>query len=192
MLGGKLTRKKNNGNTKQFNALIKKISAGKEYALEEFFNLFGDLMYSAALTVIKSSHLAEEIVNEVLAKIWFTSKNLPKINKPISWLYTVVVNCAKNALRKEQVFTRIYDFNDQDKIYTDKNYERINDNDEFFYYINDLDEIEKQIMIFRFVEDMKLKSIASELKKPLNTVTSIYYRAIKKIKTKNFDDNAKK
>lgn len=63
--------------------------------------------------------------------------------------------------------------------------------DGFHSYIACLGERERRIMIFRFVEGLSFREIAEEMKLPLNTVSSMYYRALEKIRKKNFRSAAK-
>lgn len=162
---------------KQFNNLVKEIAQGKKSALEDFYSAYGRLVYSVALSVSKSSYLADEIVNSVLVKIWQVSKYLKDIKNPVAWLYAVTANCAKDKLRAEKKYDEIYDIPQEDK-----NIEEILVNDSFNSKISYLDEEEKRIMIMRFIQDLSFKSIAKELNKPTSTVSSIYYRAIEKLK----------
>ena len=77
-----------------FNKLLRKISSGDKDSLEEFYNVYGKLIYITALTVAKSSYLADEIVNDMLVKIW---KFLPKkkIKNPKGWLYILTTKKLK-------------------------------------------------------------------------------------------------
>ena len=56
--------------------------------------------------------------------------------------------------------------------------------DGFHSYIACLGERERRIMIFRFVEGLSFREIAEEMKLPLNTVSSMYYWALEKIRKK--------
>ncbi len=65
---------------------------------------------------------------------------------------------------------------DEDKI------QEVLDKDSFYWMIKDLSEIEQTIMIHKFVSQHTFQEIADELGKPLTTITSIYYRALDKIR----------
>ena len=157
-----------------FNKLLRKISSGDKDSLEEFYNVYGKLIYITALTVAKSSYLADEIVNDMLVKIW---KFLPKkkIKNPKGWLYILTTNLAKDKIRQETKIYEVFTIR-QDEI------ENFLDEDEFYSEIKGLNEIEQKVMIFKFIEDMSFKEISKELKMSLSSVSSIY----KKMKMQNF------
>lgn len=162
---------------KQFNSLVEKIAQGDNNALENFYTIYGKLIYSVALSVSKSSYLAEEIVNDILVKICQLAPTLYKINNPIGWLYSITSNLAKDRIKTEKPIIRIYDIPQNDN-----NIDRVFAKDSFYYYIALLTEDEQQIMILRFIQDLSFKMISKEINKSLSTVSSTYYRAIDKLK----------
>lgn len=165
----------------QFHKLIKKIAKKEVNSLEKFYSVYGKLIYATALVITKDKSSADEVVNEVLFKIWQGASKFSKINNPCGWLYTITANCAKDKLKSEKAYTEIYDID-----YKSPETENIFAKDEFLYLIAFLSETEQQIMILRFVKDMSFEKIAKEMNKPISTITSTYYRALEKIKNKNF------
>ena len=84
----------------------------------------------------------------------------------------------------------LYPYDQETKIYEvftirQDEIENFLDEDEFYSEIKGLNEIEQKVMIFKFIEDMSFKEISKELKMSLSSVSSIYYRALEKIKKKN-------
>lgn len=164
-------------NKEQFYSIVEKIAQGEKDALENFYSVYGKLIYSVAVLVLKSQCLADETVDDVLVKIWQMASVLYKIENPIGWLYIITSNCAKDKLKSEKLTVEIYDVPRDDK-----NIEEFLTKDSFFSKIMVLNEEEQRIMILRFIQDLSFKSIAKEIKKPLSTVSSIYYRAKEKLK----------
>lgn len=173
----KMKEKDKNQNEIKFNILIKEIANGRKDAFESFYSVYGRLVYSVAVSVSKSSYLAEEIVDDVLFKIWQISSTLRNIENPIGWLYSVTANCAKDKIRINKQFSEIYDIPQNDK-----NIEEFLIKDTFLSNISSLSEEEQQIMILYFIQGLTFKLIADEINKPMSTVSSIYYRAINKLK----------
>ncbi|MBD5631801.1 MAG: sigma-70 family RNA polymerase sigma factor [Clostridia bacterium] len=163
--------------------MIKEMAKGKEAAFERFDAAYGRFIYVVAASVSKSSYLAEEIVDDVLVKIWQKASTLKYIEKPLGWLYIITSNCAKDKHKNEKPFSEIYDI-PQD----DKNIERFVMKEAFLSHIAPLNEEERLIMILKFIQDLSLESIAKALNKPLSTASSTYYRALNKLKqtTKKF------
>ena len=170
------TKDKNKSN-KQFNILIKSISKGDKRALENFYIQYGKLIYSVALSVSKTQFLANEIVNDVLVKIWQASQVSKKIDNPVGWLYRIAFNCSIDRVKNERQMYEIYDM-PQD----DENIDRLLTEDAFYFYISYLNEDERNVFILRFIQDLSFAEIAKEVNKPLSTVSSTYYRAIEKLK----------
>ena len=162
---------------RNFNKLIKKIAHKDEKSLKELSDTYGKLIYVTALTKSKSSFKADEIVNDVLFKIWRNASKLPKIKNPDGWLYTITANCAKDKLKSEKNYVELDDLQDEYAL------TEINSEDEDFYKrISILNDTEQDIIILKIISDLTFETISKQLNKPLSTVTSTYYRALDKLK----------
>lgn len=167
--------------SKQFNRLIKKIALKKKGALEKFYRIYGKFIYTSALSITRSSFYADEVVDDVLIKIWRISSNLLEVKNPRGWLYTITVNCAKDKIKSEkQIEITLTKENDIEK--NEEKIIEILDEDSFYFLISSLNDTEQQIMILRFIEDLSFKSISQEMQMPIGTVTVYYYRALEKIR----------
>lgn len=164
---------------KNFNVMIKKIAKKDKHALEGFYKIYGQMIYATAMTVVKSSFKADEVVNDVLLKIWLNSPSMKKIKNPEGWLYFVAVNCAKDKIKYEKTCDEIFEI-----ATSDSQIDKVLDEDEFYKNISDLNETEQQILIFKFVRDLTFEQIAHEINKSQGYVSGTYYRALSKIKNK--------
>ena len=160
---------------KYFNRLLGKIAVKDEKALEALYDIYGKLIYVTAMTVTKSTFKADEIVDDVLVKIWKNADKLPKIKNPEGWLYSITVNCAKDKIKCEKQYVELFDLQEDGSV---GDYPE----DDFYNKISTLDETEQEIMILKFVDDLTFKKIAKAMGKPLSTITSVYYRALEKLK----------
>ena len=160
---------------KYFNRLIGKIAVKDEKALEALYDIYGKLIYVTAMTVTKSTFKADEIVDDVLVKIWKNADKLPKIKNPEGWLYSMTVNCAKDKIKCEKQYVELFDLQEDGSV---GDYPE----DDFYNKISTLDETEQEIMILKFVDDLTFKKIAKAMGKPLSTITSVYYHALEKLK----------
>lgn len=160
---------------KYFNRLIGKIAVKDEKALEALYDIYGKLIYVTAMTVTKSTFKADEIVDDVLVKIWKNADKLPKIKNPEGWLYSMTVNCAKDKIKCEKQYVELFDLQEDGSV---GDYPE----DDFYNKISTLNETEQEIMILKFVDDLTFKKIAKAMGKPLSTITSVYYRALEKLK----------
>ena len=160
---------------KYFNRLIGKIAVKDEKALEALYDIYGKLIYVTAMTVTESTFKADEIVDDVLVKIWKNADKLPKIKNPEGWLYSITVNCAKDKIKCEKQYVELFDLQEDGSV---GDYPE----DDFYNKISTLNETEQEIMILKFVDDLTFKKIAKAMGKPLSTITSVYYRALEKLK----------
>lgn len=79
--------------------LFKEISEGNERAFQLFFKRYYPRMFSFAGKVVKSPHVAEEIVQEVFIRLWEQREVLAEIKNPENYLFIVLRNHAFNNLR---------------------------------------------------------------------------------------------
>ena len=87
----------------------------------------------------------------------------------------MTVNCAKDKIKCEKQYVELFDLQEDGSV---GDYPE----DDFYNKISTLDETEQEIMILKFVDDLTFKKIAKAMGKPLSTITSVYYRALEKLK----------
>ena len=158
-----------------FVKIIKKIIDNAKIGLKEFYEKYGRLIQITAQSFCEKD-TANEVVNDVLVKVWKNARKIKNIENPEGWIYTITVNTAKSTFKRKSTFSL------NENMISDKNI--INDvieQDVFDALIKNCTEIERNIMIHKFVSKYTFQEIAEETKRPLSTVTSIYYRALKKI-----------
>lgn len=136
----------------EFRKLISRIANKEKSALEEFYNLYGRLIQSAALATTRDAFMADEVVNDILLKIWQQAPDIKGIKRPRSWIYTITANHAKNLVKKTKEYIEIFDIDIPVSI---KEVDEIHDESAFIYRLRNLNEKEQQIMILRFVEDIQ-------------------------------------
>lgn len=175
----------NKPDCESFNELIRKIKKDAQTGLNEFYNIYGKLIYRVALNICKSHDIADEILNTVLLNVWKASQGELAIKNPKGWIYIITVNKAKDYLKREQSIPL------NESISADKdNIQKLLDEDAFESQISCLSEYEKSIMIRRFVCQETFKEMSETDGKPLSTITTIYYRCLEKIEI-NLQKNKK-
>ena len=167
----------NTNDKKKFNKLLQKIANKDKYAWEEFYKAYGRMIILVAKLIVHKPDLVDEVKNDVLYKVWQFSLKKQYLDKPICWLYIVITNCAKDKLKESEIYSELYE-----SIAIAKSVEPIEDNDEFIRRIKFLSEDEQRILILKFTNGLTFKEIASELNSSTSTISSVYYRALEKIK----------
>lgn len=93
-------RKRRSGQVKT--ALIKRLQAGDEQALEAIFNLYSTKLYNVALRILGVPADAEEIIQDVFWRAFLKAKGFRGASQFSTWLYRLTVNAALGRLRRSK------------------------------------------------------------------------------------------
>ena len=162
-----------------FDEVISEIKKDPEYGLKTFYGHYGRFITLVAKSYCYTDDLVDEVVNDVLVKVWEYAYKPYEIEKPKSWLFTITANCAKDKLKVRKLYSL-----DREIAIEENRFDEIIAQESFFSLISGLKDEECYVMILRFENKYTLQEIAQEIDKPLGSVSSIYYRALKKIKRK--------
>ena len=80
--------------------LVEGLKRGDEAAFRKIFEKYKDKLFTYCCRVTKSEELAEEIVHDVLVKVWLQRGQLNHSLSFKSFLYTITHNASLNFLRK--------------------------------------------------------------------------------------------
>ena len=174
--------KKKEESRQQFNKLMKAIRKNPEKGLHQFYETYAKIITQTANVICRSKDKADEAVNDVLVKIWKSAKTVGEVDNPEGWIYIITVNTAKDVMRERYSFPL-----DEDIVAEDDKIQEIVDKHSFYWMIKDLSEMEQMVLIHKFALRYTFQDIADEKDKSLTTITSIYYRALEKIK-KNLEE----
>ncbi len=86
--------------------LVARIRVGDESAFEELFHAYYDALCAFAVGFVASPHVAEELVHDVLLRIWERREQWEVREELRCYLYRAVRNRALNALKRAQVAAR--------------------------------------------------------------------------------------
>lgn len=134
-----------------------------------------EAMYRLAYTYVRNEEDALDIVQESVYKAIKNSDRVRQESYIKTWLWRIVMNTAVDFIRKnrkEMAVDEVYETGQED---TYKDFDTIE-------ALKVLDEKEKAVVVLRFFEDQKLKDIAGILNENTNTVKTILYRGLKKLK----------
>jgi RNA polymerase sigma-70 factor (family 1) len=87
--------------------LLRKVTQGDEYAFNIIYQHYKGLVYSRALYLLRSDLLAEEVLQDVMLKLW---KNTAKLNQDTNlaaYLSTLTRNRSFTLLKKEALDAKI-------------------------------------------------------------------------------------
>ena len=164
---------------KEFLAILKRIKKDSEDGLRIFYERYGKLITCTARLYCRNDFELREIVNEVLIKIWRNADRFGEIANPEGWIYVITSNFAKSLLKK-----RCYVPLEETVADEKDGIQEFIDRDSFYFMIKDLSETERQVITHKFASRLTFEDIGKMLGKSTSTVSSIFYRAIEKIKEK--------
>lgn len=84
------------------NTLLQKIAVGDAIAFSTLYYRYYPKIYQYCLHLLKSPSLAEEVVQEVMLKVWTLGYKVASVENLDAWLRRVTRNRAIDLLRKKQ------------------------------------------------------------------------------------------
>ena len=83
--------------------IIERVKAGERLAFKILIDRYKDDAYSLACSIVKDQQLAQDILQEVLIKVFFKIKAFKYQSAFYTWLYRIVVNRCYNEIRKRKI-----------------------------------------------------------------------------------------
>ncbi|MDO4355426.1 MAG: RNA polymerase sigma factor [Clostridia bacterium] len=132
-------------------------------------------LFRLAFTYMKNADDAMDVVQESVYKAMMHCDAVRNEAAIRSWLCRIVINTATDQLRRRAREVAIEEVPEEGRedVYSDVDLHKL---------LGRLDERERTVVVLRFFEDMRLQDIAEITGENLNTVKTILYRSLKKLK----------
>lgn len=161
--------------------LFFRIAQNDMSALEELYHLTDKTVYAFAMSILKNTQDAQDVMQETYLKIKSGAHLYQPKGKPLAWILTIVKNLSLMKIRSYKKFCE--DSEDKLKNLTDNSkLMDIEDKIMMQSLLHTLTEEERQIIILHIVSGMKHIEIAKFLNLNLSTELSKYNRSLKKLK----------
>lgn len=97
-------------------ALVRRVQARDELAFREIVERYQSKVFSIIFSILRNHNDAEDIAQQVFAKIYFSIKNFDFRSSLLTWIYKITVNECYDYLRKKRVRKLVYesDFSEED------------------------------------------------------------------------------
>src|ERR1700746_2959412 len=97
-------------------ALVKRVQARDEIAFREIVERYQTKVFSIIYGILRNHNDAEDISQQVFAKVYFSIKNFDSRSSLLTWIYKITVNECYDYLRKKRVRKLVYesDFSEDD------------------------------------------------------------------------------
>ncbi len=159
---------------------LRQIAKGETKALEKLYRAVSRPIYAYALSFLKDSHDAEDVLHDSFLLIWRNAPTYRSEGKPMAWILTVTRNQCFKKLREQKRYISMADW--ETEVFLPDNSLSTEEKLLLQGCMNLLTEEERQIVILHAVAGLKHRQIAQFLEIPLSTALSKYHRAIKKMK----------
>lgn len=97
-------------------ALVRRVQARDEIAFREIVERYQSKVFSIIYGILRNHNDAEDIAQQVFAKIYFSIRNFDFRSSLLTWIYKITVNECYDYLRKKRVRKLVYesDFSAED------------------------------------------------------------------------------
>ena len=161
--------------------LIAAVAEGSADAMARLYRQTGPSVYALALSVLKNSYDAEDVLHDCFVSIHAAAGSYRSKGKPMAWILTIAKNLCLKRLREQSRSVQLnpddwMDYIEGNPAVTAENKAAIR------ACMERLSDEERQIVVLHAVSGFKHREIASLLSLALPTVLSKYNRAIKKLR----------
>ena len=165
----------------QLDSLIFRIAERDTEALAELYRLTGTSIYVFALSILKNTYDAEDVLHDCYLNIFSAAASYRSGGKPMAWIMTIARNLCLHQFRER---SRKQDLSCEDWENLLPEEEALSPEDRIVIRecMNRLSDEERQIVLLHAVGGLKHKETAGLLQLPLSTVLSKYHRALQKLR----------
>lgn len=161
-------------------------------AFGKFYDLYATRIYRFIFFKVNTEHDAQDLTSEVFLKLWQSIKSDAEIKNLNSYVYGIarntIIDFYRSGIKKEDSIDKekYIDLPDMRK---NQLQEQIKDSDLTNVLVNlkELKDEYKEVIVFRFLDEMSIGEIADIIKKSKGATRVLIHRALKALK-KNIKD----
>lgn len=150
---------------------------GNAKAVEQEILASYEQLYRLAITYVKNEQDAMDVVQESAYKAMKNAGQVKEETYIKTWLWRIVINTSLDMCKKQKRIVSGVFIPEEAKEDVYKDWDML-------AALEELEERERTIVILKYFEEWKIDDIADLLKENPNTVKSILYRSLKKLKIK--------
>lgn len=112
------TRKRVDHRNSEEADLVRRVQARDEIAFRQIVERYQNKVFSIIYGILRNHNDAEDIAQQVFAKIYFSIENFDFRSSLLTWIYKITVNECYDYLRKKRVRKLVYesDFSEEDSL----------------------------------------------------------------------------
>ena len=169
------------GSSKEIDSFIEGIARGEKEAFEALYNSARVSVYAFALSFLKNSYDAEDVLHDCFVSVWSSATAYRSSGKPLAWILTITKNLCLMKIRER---SKTSDISEEEMERSLGSFDNASFEDKIIVEacMKILSDEERQIVTLHAVSGFKHREIAGFLDIPLPTVLSRYNRALKKLR----------
>jgi len=174
-------------------ALVRRVQARDELAFREIVERYQAKVFSIIYGILRNRNDAEDIAQQVFAKIYFSIKNFDFRSSLLTWIYKITVNECYDYLRKKRVRKLVYesDFSADDSLRMENSEpatdhappvdQQLAQHDLIFKLLSKISEEDRSLILLKEVEGHSVEELSEMTGLNENTIKVKLFRARQKL-----------
>jgi RNA polymerase sigma-70 factor (ECF subfamily) len=174
-------------------ALVRRVQAEDEIAFREIVDRYQAKIFSIIYGILRNRNDAEDIAQQVFAKIYFSIKNFDFRSSLLTWIYKITVNECYDYLRKKRVRKLVYesDFSADDSMRMETSEpatdqappidHRLAQHDLILKLLSKISEEDRSLILLKEVEGHSVEELSEMTGMNENTIKVKLFRARQKL-----------
>ncbi len=168
--------------SEKLDGLLQAVAQGGKEELGRLYHETSKAVFGFALSILKNTQDAEDILQEVYIRIWQSATQYSSRQKPMAWILTITRNLCLSRF-KQNGKTLNMTPEQWETVAEDNSMFSVEDGLVLSTMLSHLNDDDRQIVVLHAVGGLKHREIAAMLDIPSSTVLSKYSRSLKKLKT---------
>ena len=194
VVSGEVTRaKKVDHRITEEAALVRRVQARDELAFREIVERYQAKVFSIIYGILRNRNDAEDIAQQVFAKIYFSIKNFDFRSSLLTWIYKITVNECYDYLRKKRVRKLVYesDFSSEESLRMENSEpatdqavpvdQQLAQHDLIFKLLSKISEEDRSLILLKEVEGHSVEELSEMTGLNENTIKVKLFRARQKL-----------
>jgi RNA polymerase sigma-70 factor, ECF subfamily len=173
--------------------LVRRVQAKDEMAFREIVERYQTKVFSIIYGILRNHNDAEDIAQQVFAKIYFSIGNFDFRSSLLTWIYKITVNECYDYLRKKRVRKLVYesDFSEEDALQMENSNTAVDANvpvdmtlerqDLLLKLLSKVSEEDRMLMLLKEVEGHSVEELAQMTGMNENTIKVKLFRTRQKL-----------
>ncbi|MFL6463272.1 MAG: RNA polymerase sigma factor [Bryobacteraceae bacterium] len=174
-------------------ALVRRVQARDELAFREIVERYQAKVFSIIYGILRNRNDAEDIAQQVFAKIYFSIKNFDFRSSLLTWIYKITVNECYDYLLKRRVRKLVYesDFSADDSLRMENSEpatdhappvdQQLAQHDLIFKLLSKISEEDRSLILLKEVEGYSVEELSQMTGLNENTIKVKLFRARQKL-----------